>query len=216
MVKTDRHWWSSLPFFSTPMRPIYLLALISLLALVGCRKDRSHTTAEGVVIDATTQARVPHALVYLLQTQGTSLYASPSRIQRVQADELGRYSLSFEAADDSQYDLQAVAPTFFDTPSNEYVGLRKGEKNQQNVPLRPEAWLNVRFLSAASGILTGVSLQSPNEAAADVSGKDVDTTIFSRCQGNTVIELVWWIINNRNSASIYCPAHDTTDYTIRF
>ena len=116
-----------------------LLCVLAVLA--GCKKNRSHTSAEGVVIDATTQARVAGARVYLLKTTGTSLYAFPSRVQHVNADALGKFSLSFEADENSQYDLQATAPTFFDTPSNEYVGLFKGDKNKKNVPLRPEGYL---------------------------------------------------------------------------
>ena len=86
------------------------LLLVALALLASCKKDRSHTSAEGVVIDATTQARVAGARVYLLQTKGTSLYASPSRVQYVTADNLGKYSLSFEAESDSRYDLQARRP----------------------------------------------------------------------------------------------------------
>ena len=194
----------------------FLLLLFAGALLAGCKKDRTHTSAEGVVIDATTQTRVAGARVYLLQTKGTSLYASASRVQHVEADNLGKFSLSFEAEDDSQYDLQATAPTFFDTPSNEYVGIVKGDKNKKNVTVRPEAWLRIRFVSQTSGVRSGVELQSPVLTPIRVIGTDVDTVITFQCQGNQSNKVGWLSAGVTASNILHCPAHDTTDFTIRF
>ena len=158
--------------------------------------------------------------MYLLQTKGTSLYASPSRVQYVTADNLGKYSLSFEAESDSRYDLQAAAPGFFDTPDNEYVGLSTGDKNKKNVPVRPEAWLRVRFLSQSPGVITGITLDGPDALPISISGKDIDATRVILCHGNAENRIEALIYAggpaHRADSSIYCPAHDTTDYTIHF
>lgn len=193
----------------------FFLLLVG-LAGVGCKKDRAHTSAEGVVVDATTQARVGGARVYLLQTKGTSLYAAASRVQHTDADGLGNYSLSFEAEDDSRYALQATAPTFFDTPNGEYVSLDEGEKNKENLSIRPEAWLRIRFLSTMPGVRGGGQLESPVDLPIQIIGVDIDTTLTFRCYGNDRT-LVHWVNATTNTQDyVYCPAHDTTDYTIRF
>ena len=197
----------------------FLLLLFAGALLAGCKKDRTHTSAEGVVIDATTQTRVAGARVYLLQTKGTSLYASASRVQHVEADNLGKFSLSFEAEDDSQYDLQATAPTFFDTPSNEYVGIVKGDKNKKNVTVRPEAWLRIRFVSQTSG--KHIVLTSPSDYPYPRFSSPIDTSIVIRCNGNEDIQMYTGQYSSGTTPtsvqySVRCPAHDTTDFTIRF
>ena len=206
------------------MKILVLILLPLLVVTAGCKKDRSHTSAEGVVIDATTQARVAGARVYLLQTKGTSLYASPSRVQHTDADALGKYSLSFEADEDSQYDLQATAPTFFDTPDTEYVSLSIGDKNKKNVTLRPEAWIRIRCthglpVNGNGAVEMEVSASNLLDARFSIA-LPCDTVLFVKCAGNTENRIAAGIYDGapfrRTIDNIYCPAHDTTDYTIRF
>ena len=93
------------------MKPAFL-PLCLLVAVVACKKDRSHTHAAGVMTDTATQARVASAWAYLLPTKRTSLctrlYASASQAQPVEAG--GRQLRQFGADEHSQYRLRATAP----------------------------------------------------------------------------------------------------------
>jgi hypothetical protein len=140
-------------------------------------------------------------------------------VQHVDADNLGKFSLSFEAEDDSQYDLQATAPTFFDTPNGEYTGLVKGEKNKKNVTVRPEAWLRIRFLSTA--LSHYITLSTPTVLGLNDISSPSDSLVTIRCTGNQHIRVIAGIRASGTSigtldTTVYCPAHDTTDFTIRF
>ena len=195
-------------------------AALSLLVM-GCKKDRSHTSVEGRVIDPTNQTLVAHARVYLLRSQGTSIYASPSRVEHVDTDASGRFSFSFEKGEDETYYLQASAAGFYDTPANEYVFLEPGIKNLKNVPLRPEAWLKVHIISAPTSSTSGVMLTSPVQMIYGIGGANVDSTVVVKSQGNSENHVAW-ILDPGNGSSVFkndtvfCAAHDTTAYMIRF
>ncbi len=235
MVKTDRHWWSPLPLFSTPMRTIYLLALISLLALVGCRKaEEGPTSASGYVRDQVTGQTVGGARVCLLQTarSGNVLSGGASLpVDTVIADAGGAYSLSFRASEDYQYDLQASAPGYLSGSfsSQPTVGITGGRKNKKDVPILPEGYLKVRFLAPNPNPHLRVTLNSYSgpsvQILTDLNGRIatyIDTTVVVTFPGGKSHQLVWAVSPDGTSnhetytETVFFPARDTADFTIRF
>ena len=213
------------------MRYAFLI-LVTLALLAGCRKaDEGPTTASGRVMDTATGQGVGGAVVTLYASGGGGNIltgSSPQVQQQTTADAQGHYALSFEADKERRYELQGAAAGFLNgsSESQPRVALTKGRKNEKDVPLRPEGYLRVRFLSPMPMPGTGVTLLDPSPLTAGVKvdrlGSQVDTAITVVCNGGEQSRVRWRVDSGDSSGSFYreqtvfCPAHDTTDFTIRF
>ena len=213
------------------MRYAFLI-LVTLALLAGCRKaDEGPTTASGRVMDTATGQGVGGAVVTLYASGGGGNIltgSSPQVQQQTTTDAQGHYALSFEADKERRYELQGAAAGFLNgsSESQPRVALTKGRKNEKDVPLRPEAYLRVRFLSPAPFPNATVNLLDPRSSQtggvgvrADMLGSAVDTAFIVPCEGGVQVR-VRWVVDTTASLyqeqTVFCPAHDTTDFTIRF
>ena len=213
------------------MRYAFLI-LVTLALLAGCRKaDEGPTTASGRVMDTATGQGVGGAVVTLYASGGGGNIltgSSPQVQQQTTADAQGHYAFSFEADKERRYELQGAAAGFLNgsSESQPRVALTKGRKNEKDVPLRPEGYLRVRFLSPMPVPNATVNLLDPRSyqlgdigVRADMLGSAVDTTFVVPCEGGVQVRVRWVIDTNASfyhEQTVFCPAHDTTDYTIRF
>ena len=211
------------------MKTAYSLLLLLLLA--GCRKaDEGPTSASGRVVDTATGQGVGGAVVTLYASGGGGNIltgSSPQVQQQTTTDAQGHYALSFEADKERRYELQGAAAGFLNgsSESQPRVALTKGRKNEKDVPLRPEAYLRVRFLSPNPMPNTLVNLVEPPTydayARANAVGSPVDTSFVVTTKGGEQAVVRWVVYPGGIGASsheqmVFCPAHDTTDFTIRF
>ena len=210
------------------MRYAFLI-LVTLALLAGCRKaDEGPTTASGRVMDTATGQGVGGAVVTLYASGGGGNIltgSSPQVQQQTTTDAQGHYALSFEADKERRYELQGAAAGFLNgsSESQPRVALTKGRKNEKDVPLRPEGYLRVRFLSPMPFPNGSVTLLEPVPLAAGVSidalGSPIDTAMVISCNGGEQVRVRWSVVTNvilYHEQTVFCAAHDTTDFTIRF
>ncbi len=217
------------------MRTIYLLALISLLPLAGCRKaEEGPTSASGYVRDQVSGQPVPGAQVRLLRSGGGNNILTGGGtlpLDTISADAAGHYALSFSATEGYTYEMQGFAPGYLTgwLDAQPLVRVKGGRKNKQDVPLRPEGYLRVRFLAPNPVLYSGVSLDPfrglPVKVFSGVNGSPnipIDSMVTITYPGGQDGLLSWRLYPDGTSASsyqsatVYFPAHDTADFTIRF
>jgi hypothetical protein len=203
---------------------VSFICLFPILVLFGsCKKDKlQRTTAEGVVIDVTTQQPVSGALVQLLtQKREILTYGGYSLVDSVRTDKDGKFSFSFQADDDFMYDLQAKAKRYIE--QGDLTGVINGKKNNKTLFLQPEAFLkaHIKRLTPPGKFLL-IFLLNPNNGVQPGFNMDfVDTTIVRLVRGNSTNIVEWSIYDKNNTESlhnqlIYCPAHDTTTFSIEY
>lgn len=213
------------------MKPFTLLALACFL-LGSCHKaEEGPSSASGRVVDEATGRAVSGATVALYSTgSGSNVLtgSSPQLHQSITAGADGHYNLAFEADESRRYWLRGEAGGYVSgsLESQPLVSITGGRKNSVDVPLRPLGYLRVRFLSPHPIPNTTARLVEPNlgemGASVDGIGSPVDTVFTISSRGNQTV-LVSWVINpgtggggNVQQQNVFCFAHDTTEFTIRF
>jgi hypothetical protein len=199
----------------------------SLLAILvfatACNKDKlQHTSAEGKVVDTTTQQPITNALVKLVTQKKQFLgYGGYSVVDSMRSDTEGKFSFSFEADDDFVYDLQAKATHHIDQGT--LIGIINGEKNNKDFPLQPEAFLKIKFINVPPlDTIQNISmvvntLTPPPPTPFTISGPK---SFSGQVWGNKDIGIIYWMtkrgVESKFNANVYCLSHDTTTFTIEY
>lgn len=204
------------------MKHTFYLLIALFLLLAACKKDPDSgpSSAQGAVVDATTQQPVPFARVALARRpSGIVSSVGYSQLQNVQADAQGRYSLSFEASEDYEYALFGIAPRYLESVTPTF--LERGKKNNVNVPIQPEGYVRLHiknitpFDQGDEFVFTNDSYPQPR-----FIGAAIETTLVVTTNGNLENQLTWIVTKNfiqqAYSQTIYTPAHDTTDFQINY
>ena len=211
---------------------LYILLSFLMVSSGGChKKEEGPTSASGRVVDQATGQAVGGGRVRLLRSGGGGNVLSGGGtvpIDTVTADGSGHYSLSFSAAEGYTYEVQGYAPGYLtgSLDSQPLVRLTGGRKNKKDLPLRPEGYLRVRFLAPAPVPYSGASLNTynglPVTMRADIRGSAIDSTVIIVYPGGQSHQLIWSVQPDGTStsygqtATVYFPARDTADFTIRF
>lgn len=195
-----------------------LIAAAWLLALPGCRKPDTSTTLRGKVVEYGTGTGVAGAKIYLLCQSGPVFGGGTSNIldtfyteadgsfyRYYEYDELcgGSYLFVYK---DGYNKVDALA---FHTGDNDLT-----------ITLDPWAWVALRtipdqgmkWISVVGDWDSPYKLINPNEG---------DTIRYYKCLGNREIGIRWRNESVTGSPvmgdqKIYCPGHDTTDFTINY
>jgi hypothetical protein len=200
---------------------LYFIVAVLVFFTVSCKKDKlQHTTAEGVVVDITTQQPVSGALVQLLTQKRQILsYGGYTVVDSTRTDAEGKFYFSFQADDDFIYDLQAKAKRYIE--QGDLTGVTNGKKNNKTLTLQPEAFLKLIIRNSIAANNKSISI---NEFAFNqqtyFNGGSGDTEVLLIVPGNNSNVIHWWVYASGEGLSynknIYCQAHDTTTYTIEY
>ena len=190
----------------TPLHYFLLLGAFLLFSATNCKKDSSTTTtAEGAVIDKTTQKSIAGATARLIKVNSSFMGGSSLKVvSQMTVDATGKYSFTFTPDLDYSYQVGASANKYFtDEGDNHYI--HTGKKNLILIPLQPEAYLKIHVKNASP--YDGNDYIHINENGIETFyGMNVDTSVTLLENGNTVV----------TKYGIYCPAFDTTLYNINY
>jgi hypothetical protein len=199
----------------------------SLITLGGscCKKDNSHTTVEGFVINETNNAAVADAVVMLMARNPACFSCASGVVQTYKADSKGKFSFEFEADKDLIYTVGANKQNYYANETG--MDINNGQKNKSIfVRLKPYGYLKIHIKNTQpiddNDLIGFNSFCTPIE----FYGQNIDTT-FLYCRycgcpflGNEYNTIYYWITKNGvkkvYSASVYCPAFDTTTYSINY
>lgn len=206
-----------------------LTTTLVLAAMSSCQRDRATdgpTSVSGRVVDQTTHQPVPGATVYLLQSgRGNGVTgALPTPVDPVIADAQGYYHLEFSAEKGYRYELQGKACGFLSgsLEMQPTFPVTAGQKNAVEVLLRPEGYVRVRVIAPAPKPYAMVTFENQSYIRANRIGSPIDTAVTIPMWGGQNNQVVWRIYPDGTvtsygySATIYCPAHDTANFTVRF
>ncbi len=207
------------------MKQIFYLFFLSFIATASsCEKESGPTTANGTVLDKTTNTPVADAEVGLFEKEpGLFANLGAELLQTKYSDANGKCSFDFIARKGYVYYLQAIKDQYFNDQSNNISYLHDtGGETDVTVYLQPEAFLQVHVIdkepyfdnSEFRGNLYGGSIQ--------IYGYMLDTTFIGKVYGNTDFQL-YCVVENLTSHEleifdnlIYCPAFDTTYFEISY
>lgn len=217
------------------MRNLFLPcgALLALLSLAGCQRDRDAsgpTSVSGRVLDQATHQPVPGATVYLLQySPGRGISSSlPQPVDPVTADVQGHYQIDFTAEKGYSYELQGKARGYLNgsLEMQPTVKVAAGRKSQLDVPLAPEGYVRVRVTAPKPQPYALAVLEDYHASAyyvgTDRLGTPLDSTVIIPMWGGQEVNLGWRVYPEGTvksygySVALYCPARDTVDFSIRF
>lgn len=209
------------------MRKIYVFILLLLCIAVSCEpepqtSDLQNGIVNGIVIDKTTNAGIPNAVVYLLGNEGGGTWGgggTPSfQIDQTVSDANGHFTFHFDYNATLGYYCSAVVDKYFNYYDEVSVDLNIIGKNNVEVRLQPIGYLQLHVKSINDYEATDhIDIQAGN--ITPLFGGDIDTTFLLSIPGNGYYHLVWFLYvdgvnEGSESVDIYCPAFDTTEYVL--
>jgi len=198
-----------------------MLPIIMVLAISGCKKYKGRIVVEGKVYDESNFKSISGATVYLTQREFFASFRNV--VETATSDSEGNFCIIYEGDDEGfTFEVAAQKNWYYDTP--EYISVKFGKKNEDvDVPLKPLGYLKLNMkntspFSPSDKILyRGFMYVSGSDA---FFGMNVDTFDVGQVFGNTTIEISWYVTKNAITTSysdlIYCPAFDTTSYSISY
>lgn len=190
-----------------------------------CKKDEVRTIVEVTALDKTTNHVIPNAKITLV-AETYSTFMGPSYyaiVEEKYTNIAGKYTFDFKANNSWAYFLVATAEHYFNT--DEHTGnIENGQMNYVAIPLQPEAFLKVNVKNTQPfdiyDLIYVDPYGTPSGGGGTFTGMNVDTFTIARVWGNTKEGLYWRVNKNSSNVvhkdSIFCPAFDTTAYTINF
>jgi hypothetical protein len=190
-----------------------------------CKKDNSHTTVEGFVINETNNAAVADAVVMLMARNPACFSCASGVVQTYKADSKGKFSFEFEADKDLIYTVGANKQNYYANETG--MNINNGEKNKSVfVRIKPYGFLKIHAKNTQPFDDYDLFELPSSCTVTYASGSNVDTVLVY-CQycgcpvlGNQYNDIYYWITKNgvkkNYSASVYCPAFDTTTYSINY
>lgn len=201
---------------------IHLFICICLSGFIACKKDSVKTDVTGIVVNTGSTTAVAGALVELLQTDANCIACQGSSILNTTSDSKGGFTFNFKAQAGYNYTIKASKNLYYNNAGSGGVAVNNGQKNNITVSITPYAWLmlhvkNVSPFGGGDQIGIGGLSGSPIQ----LFGSNIDTVFTGLpVNGSTSVSIYWTVIKNNvtntYSDNKYCPAFDTTAYTINY
>ena len=208
------------------------LTITLILLLTGtfyaCKKTWfGKTKAEITVTEKGSGALVANAKVRLVEYDAGSFMGLPATnlIETFTTDENGCVEFEFDHDRDKSYRVFIEHDNYYKKNHNTNKNhLKTGYKNEISFELQPEAWLkvyirNVNPVDVYDKITVG-NIGTPSGGGGTWTGTDVDTFTVARLWGNHQKNLQYKVTKSGEEKTytkdIYCPAHETTEFTIEY
>jgi hypothetical protein len=201
----------------------YLVLLVPLLFLIAqCRKEplSDMTTLEGSVVEYGTKKPIPNAVLKLNKSTGRSGWVvNWETIDTFRTDLNGNYKYSFKHETFGNYELVLRRPPLYGGDINGNV--INGKTTQRNFVLNPPFWLNIRVQNINPLSQKDTIIVSSGAIYSILVGTKIDTLLkTSSDYGNHFIGVNFYTIKGdkrkETKDSVFCPAHDTTYFTIKY
>ncbi len=200
------------------MKPT-LIIIIALFALItGCKKtDVNPSQVSGQVLEYGNNKPIPYAYVHLLKFVSGDILGGGgyNTIKTIQTDSIGSYT--FDLDPHQIYYIEAQALKDYYIPDD--ATLVNNERI--NLTLIPSSTFAAHIVNAHpfnnedKFAITGFTYVLPT-----LIGRQVDTTVYTGVYGNTMHSFYYYVEKNgievQYRDSIYCPAHKTTVFEIRY
>ncbi|MGZ5242414.1 MAG: hypothetical protein ACXWD4_00705 [Bacteroidia bacterium] len=199
------------------MRQLKFLALLIVAGFIlSCKKYSGPTTAQGQVVDETTGKGIPNAEVWLMRDKGSSAMAR-THMETQNTDENGNFSFTIETESDYSYFLDASAEHYYTDAEGGYI--TAGEKNENmKVKIKPKGYIKFIVTNDSFKVRREVSIFGHFNSDIHISSND--TIVFRDVLGNNKIPIVICFrdsgLASYQHTSVYVPALDTVEYTIKY
>ncbi len=214
---------------------IGLISFAFIVFLYSCRKNKAQEIViYGNVYDPNTNMAVSNATVRLMVTSFSgSIYTSGySDLIVTTTDESGNFVMEFLSQQTDNYKIRISAFGYFMESYIEDAELiNNAASHSLQYNLYPEAYIRLFVrntnpfdsLDMISYYYTS-ALPACNDCCNNTVfkgfGENFTDTILCRLYGNQDVELQWNVTKNNQTTiqteQIYCPASDTTEYTILY
>lgn len=212
------------------MKTIYPLSKIilffcSLIFLTSCRKDQSGPTkVSGRVLFENNTSNHPIGVskVFLHRLDPSCFGCGGAGIiDTFYSNADGSYSFTFNADENYGYSVSAWNSSCFENYRD--ISIEKGEKNNIDISLSPIAHLRLNIINKSpenDNDYINVTNTYFNGGVYVFYGAKVDTSVIDIIYGNQTNNIIWFTekngIKKTMTSIVYCPAFDTTEYTIEY
>jgi hypothetical protein len=192
--------------------------------LSSCKKDQSGPTkVSGRVLFENNTSNHPIGVskVFLHRLDPSCFGCSAGIIDTFYSNADGSYNFTFNADKSYGYSVSAWNSSCFENRND--ISIDKGEKNTINITLSPigrlRLYLRNKFPLNENDAID-VTNTYENGSVYYFFGTTVDTNVIDIIRGNRENTIVWFVERNGEqkpySAKVFCPAFDTTEYTIEY
>jgi hypothetical protein len=214
---------------------IGIIALCFFSILHACKKNKAQEILiNGRIFDPNSNKAVSNATVRLQVTSFSgSIYTSGySDLIVVTTDESGNFVMDFLSQQTDNYKISITAPNYFmETYIEDAEKINNTSTHSLQYNLYPEAYIKlfVRNTNPFDSLdMISYSYNSAMPACNDCCnntvfkgyGEQYTDTILCRLYGNQDVELQWNVTKDNQTTiqtqQIFCPASDTTEYTILY
>lgn len=194
------------------------------LSISSCKKDESGPTkVSGRVLfeNNINNHTIGVSKVYLHQLDPSCFGCGAGIIDTFYSTTDGSYNFTFNADKDYGYSVSASNNSCFE--NHNPISVNKGKKNNIDITLSPIAHLRLHIKNKYpenEADYINVSNTYFNGGVYVFWGTNVDTSVIDIINGNRSNNVIWFTEKNgvkKNlTSTIYCPAFDTTEYTIEY
>ena len=204
---------------------IIILFFCTVLSISSCRKDESGPTkVSGRVLFENNTSNHPIGVskVFLHRLDPSCFGCGGAGIiDTFYSNADGSYNFTFNADKDYGYSVSAWNSSCFENRND--ISIDKGEKNKIDITLSAIGHLRLYLKNKFSfdeNDAIGVSNTYENGGVYYYFGTTVDTSVIDIIRGNRDNRVIWFVERNgeqkSHSDTIFCPAFDTTEYTIEY
>lgn len=202
-----------------------ILIFCTVLSISSCRKEESGPTkVSGRVLFENNTSNHPIGVskVFLHRLDPSCFWCGGAGIiDTFYSNADGSYNFTFNADKNYGYSVSAWNSSCFENRID--ISIEKGEKNNKDFTLSPighlRLYLKNKFPLDENDAI-GVSNTYENGGVYYYFGTTVDTSVIDIIRGNRENRVIWFVERNGEQKSysdtIFCPAFDTTEYTIEY
>ncbi len=203
---------------------VIFLIISSMFLLVSCKKDDSGPTkVSGRVLFENNTSNHPIGVskIFLHRLDPSCFGCGAGIIDTFYSNADGSYSFTFNADKDYGYSVSAWNNSCFENLND--ISIDKGEKNNIDISLSPIAHLRLHIINKSpenEADYINVTNTYFNGGVYVFFGATVDTSVIDIIYGNRTNNIIWFRekngIKKTFTSTVYCPAFDTTEYTIEY
>lgn len=208
------------------------LALLSIIFLYQCRKEKAEYSLQGKVTDARTGAGLNGAAVNVQKkvVSGSTYSGAYAAATNTTSDGAGNYSMTWERENFAALKVVASYPQFIQKEIELNVSnFSVGTPYQQNLALYPEAFIEMNITnilpSASADLLSFTFVNANFDCSCCKNGYRyfngaIDTTFSCKLYGDQWLKYQsTFDLGGQDSVvvdSVWCPAFQTTAVTITY
>jgi 5-hydroxyisourate hydrolase-like protein (transthyretin family) len=201
---------------------ITVICLLGGIYISSCKKTVFNRAAKGHIVDFTTGKGIAGAKVFLKRSKGQTLDPTNAVEQdTIYTGSDGNFDFHYKKYNNWSYEICASKEDYFFDPNLDYKTVEKDNNRSLELKLFPKAILNFDIKNSKGGDFLNFGILVGRCSREEILGQGVFKTIPFEVIGNTITPFSYYIVDRNGQESIvdtviYCPAFQTTTFTIEY